>query len=150
VDNKYEYRATATWTQNRRGVVEAESVPRTINFAAPPQFQGEPGLWTPEHMLVAAVATCFVSTFSAIAEISKLELENLRVSAEGVLEKTDGFRFTKIIVRPVVEVPAEKDAERSLRLLQKAERACLVARSLNAEMVLEPVVMAGSLVEAIQ
>jgi len=150
VENRYEYRATANWTQHRRGLVEAESVPRTINFAAPPEFQGEPGLWTPEHLLVAAVATCFVSTFRAIAEISALPVEALRVSAEGALERVDGgFRFTTITVRPAVVVPGEPDATRTLRLLQKAERACFIARSLNARVVVEPLVMVGSLAGAV-
>src|SRR5438067_112145 len=61
METRYEYRATATWTEHRRGLVETESIPRTINFSAPPEFGGEPGLWTPEHLLVAAVGTCFVS-----------------------------------------------------------------------------------------
>jgi peroxiredoxin-like protein len=146
MENRYDYHATATWTQHRRGLVEAESIARTINFSAPPEFGGDPGLWTPEHLLVAAVGTCFVSTFRAIAELSKVEVTSMRVSVEGILEKMEGgFRFTKIILKPVVEVPSEQDTERILRLLNKAERACLVSRSLTSEVVLEPVVMAGSL-----
>jgi peroxiredoxin-like protein len=150
VGNSYEYRAIARWTERRRGVVETDSAPRTINFSAPPEFQGEPGLWTPEHLLMAAVASCFVSTFRAMAEISGLAVQALRVSADGTLEKTEGgFRFTTITLRPVVEVPGEPDAARTLRLLQKTERSCFVARSLNSRVVVEPLVMAGSLAEPV-
>ena len=45
------YRAEAHWTMHQRGIVEAESIPRTVNFATPPEFGGEPGLWTPERFL---------------------------------------------------------------------------------------------------
>jgi peroxiredoxin-like protein len=146
METRYEYHATATWTEHRRGLVETESIARTINFSAPPEFGGEPGLWTPEHLLVAAVSTCFVSTFRAVAELSKVEVTSMRVAVEGILEKTDGgFRFTKLIVRPTVEIPAAQDTERIIRLLHKAERSCLVSRSLNSEVALEPIVMAGSL-----
>ncbi len=68
------YRAEAHWTMHQRGIVEAESIPRTVNFAAPPEFGGEPGLWTPEHFLLAAVSTCYVATLRAVTEASKLVL----------------------------------------------------------------------------
>ena len=72
METTFLYRTHATWTMRRRGIVAAGDVPRTINFSSPPEFQGEPGLWTPEHLLVASVATCFLATFRAIAENSRL------------------------------------------------------------------------------
>ena len=57
----YSYKAAAHWTDHKRGIVEGETIPRTINFAAPPEFGGEPGLWTPEHLLLAAVSTCYAT-----------------------------------------------------------------------------------------
>ncbi len=146
MESQYQYQATAVWIEHRRGLVEGESIARTINFSAPPEFGGEPGLWTPEHLLMAAVGTCFVSTFRAIAELSKVEVTALRVAVEGVLQKTEGgYRFTRVVLKPTVEAPAEHGTERILRLLSKAERACLVSRSLTSEVTLEPIVMAGSL-----
>jgi len=119
----------------RRGIVSAEDVPRTINFSAPPEFQGEPGLWTPEHLLVASVATCFLATFRAIAENSKLQVARLEVEAEGLLEKQEGgFRFTQVVVRPKLAIAEAADEERAQRLLEKAERACLISRSLSCHM----------------
>ena len=117
----------------RRGIVSAEDVPRTINFAAPPEFQGEPGLWTPEHLLVASVATCFLTTFRAMAEVSKLPVVRLEVEAEGRVEKEEGgFRVTQIRLRPALAIAESTDQERAQRLLQKAERACLISRSLSS------------------
>lgn len=133
MENTHLYRTTATWTMRRRGIVSAEDVPRTINFSSPPEFQGDPGLWTPEHLLVAAVATCFVATFRAMAEISHFQIVRLEVEAEGVLEKQEGgFRFTRIVVRPHLTIADAADQERAQRLLEKAERACLVSRSLSS------------------
>jgi peroxiredoxin-like protein len=136
--NHYSYRTTARWTEHKRGIVEAESVPRTINFAAPPEFGGEPGLWTPEHLLVAAVSTCYVSTLRAVAEASEAEFHSLELTVEGTIEKQEGgFRFTRIVLRPVVTILKEEDRERMGRLLEKAERVCLVTRSLDCASVLE-------------
>jgi peroxiredoxin-like protein len=139
------YRTQAHWTMHRRGIVEAESVPRTINFAAPPEFGGEPGLWTPEHLLLASVATCFVATLRAVADASKLAFTDLQVSAEGIVEKQQGgYRFTRISLRPAVTIHHEEDRERMGRLMEKAEHACLVSRSLACTMMLEPTIAIGT------
>src|SRR5689334_20373446 len=101
METHYSYSAHAHWTQHKRGILEVADIPRTINFAAPPEFGGEPGLWTPEHLLVGAVATCYVATFRAIAEHSKLSFHGMDVRVEGTLEKQEGgFRFTRIVLRP--------------------------------------------------
>jgi peroxiredoxin-like protein len=134
----YSYRTTAHWTSHKRGIVEGEGIPRTINFAAPPEFGGEPGLWTPEHLLLASVSTCYVATLRAVAEASKLEFNSLELAVEGTVEKQEGgFRFTRIFVRPVVTVGKEEDNVRMGRLLEKAERVCLISRSLACPIALE-------------
>ncbi len=136
------YSSTATWTKRRSGIVDTEAVHLPIVFSAPVEFQGEPGAWTPEHFLAAAAAGCFLTTFMAIAELSKFEAIALKVTAEGVLEKVDrGFQFTRIVIRPELTIAHEADQERALRLLEKAERACLISRSLRSEVVLEPRVL---------
>jgi peroxiredoxin-like protein len=143
----YSYKAAAHWTNHKRGIVEGEAIPRTINFAAPPEFGGEPGLWTPEHLLLAAVSTCYVATLRAVAEASKLEFEGIEVPIEGKIEKLDGgFKFTRITLRPVVTIHQEQDRERIGRLLEKAEHVCLVSRSLDCGMVLEPTIVVANLV----
>lgn len=137
--NAHHYRVSARWTRARRGVTRAEGVPQELDFASPPEFQGEPGLWTPEHLITSAVATCFVATFRAIAEFSKFEAPGLEAAVEGILKKGEsGYRFTRFYIRPVLTLAREEDRERGLRLLEKAEKACLISRSLSGEMVLEP------------
>jgi len=143
----YSRRAAAHWTNHKRGIVDGETIPRTINFAAPPEFGGEPSLWTPEHLLLAAVSTCYVATLRAVAEASKLEFEGIEVPVEGKIEKLDGgFKFTRITLRPLVTIHNEQDRERVGRVLEKAEQVCLVSRSLDCGMVLEPKIGVANLV----
>lgn len=138
----YRFVSSARWTGDRHGVVKGQEVEPAINFSSPPEFQGEAGVWTPEHFLTAAVASCFVMTFHAIAAFSKFGARALEVSVEGQVEKSEGgFRFTRITVRPVLTINSESDRERGMRLLEKAERACLVTRSLESQMALEPQVL---------
>jgi len=137
----HEYRIQAFGAGGRNGVVHAEGVLSCISFSAPPEFLGEPGRWTPEHFLVAAVASCFVSTFSGIAEKSGLGFASFNLDAEGLLGSADGiWRFTEIKLRPVVTVLKEEDRDRAIRLLEKAEKSCLIARSLQFKVTLVPAV----------
>ncbi len=143
METKYTYHASAQWHQHDRSVVEHEhGAPRTIHFSAPPEFGGEPGFWTPEHFLLAAVASCFVATFRAVATASKLELQGIEIGVDGVLEKeAGGFRFTKMILRRVAIVFGEQERERTQRLLEKAEKLCLVTRSLSSAIAFEPKIL---------
>ena len=137
----HEYRVHAFGAGGRNGVVSAEGVLSSISFSAPPEFLGEQGRWTPEHFLVAAVAGCFVSTFSGMAEKSRLEFASFNLDAEGVLGNEDGiWRFTEIKLRPVVAILNEVDRDRIISLLEKAEKSCLIARSLQCKVVLFPAV----------
>src|SRR5256885_7537169 len=97
MESIHEYRVEAIGAGGRNGVVHAEGILPAISFSPPPEFQGEVGRWTPEHFLVAAVASCFISTFEGIAQTSHLEFDSLRLAAEGVLTKQDsGWRFSEI------------------------------------------------------
>ena len=138
---RYSYEAGAHWRLHERGAVEAENIPSTFEFAVPPEFGGEPGFWTPEHLLLAAVASCYVATFRGMADKSNLEFESISIKVEGVIEKKDGYLcFTRVTLRPEATIFYEHDRERADRLLEKAERGCLIMRSLEAECVLHPVI----------
>jgi organic hydroperoxide reductase OsmC/OhrA len=144
METSYNYHANAQYHAGGREFVELEhSVPRTISFSAPPEFGGEPGLWTPEHFLLAAVASCFVATFRGVAKASKLEFQGIEVAIDGVIERdAAGLRFTKITVRPSLIIFDVEQRERALHLLQKVERICLIARSLSSTIELEPKILA--------
>jgi organic hydroperoxide reductase OsmC/OhrA len=137
----HSYQVRAKCTKPRSGVVASDTVPKPICFSAPPEFLGESGVWTPEHFFVASVVTCYLSTFSGMSQVSKFGFVSLEVEAEGVLEKeADGWKFTEVKLRPSLKIVREEDRERGGRLLEKAERSCLVARSITASLKLEPAI----------
>jgi peroxiredoxin-like protein len=102
-------------------------------ISAPPKTFGGPGnLWSPETLLVAAVADCFALTFHAIATASQMRWTKLRCDADGTLSRSEGVtRFTAIDLYVSLVVPAETDAERARGLLEKTEKNCLVGNSLR-------------------
>ncbi|MDT8066701.1 MAG: OsmC family protein [Terriglobia bacterium] len=148
MENSYSYRMTAYWILAKRGIVSAESVPQAIEFSTPPEFGGEAEMWSPETFFLAAVASCFVSTFRAISEYSKFDSVALDVTVDGKIEKEQGgFRFTELVVRPILTVATDEDTDKGLKLLLKSEAACLISRSLNSKISIEPLVQVSKLVE---
>ncbi len=142
MESRYIYSVRASSTTLRGGMVSTDEVEAPIAFSAPTEFQGEPGNWTPEHFLIAAVASCFVSTFSGMAHFSKFEFLSLEVDVEGIIGKDQGgWRFNKITVNPRLKISRDKERERARRLLEKAEITCLVVRSLASEVTLEPEIL---------
>lgn len=117
--------------------VSAQDLP-DLQTAPPPEFGGPGGHWSPEALLLAAVADCYVLSFRAVARASLSEWR-LGCEVEGLLDKDgDGIlRFLRITLRPRLTVPAGTDAERAEALLQKAKRICLISNSLNSEFLLE-------------
>jgi peroxiredoxin-like protein len=111
--------------------VSAPELP-DLPSAPPPQFDGPGGMWSPESMLCAALADCFVLTFRAIARASKFEWIDLDCNVEGTLERAGGVsRFTRYVTRATLRVPAGTDAAKARLLLEKAEHGCLVSNSVN-------------------
>jgi organic hydroperoxide reductase OsmC/OhrA len=128
----YFYETHLYWKGRRRGLLEVAELPPVVT-SAPPEFQGEPGYWTPEHLLVAAVESCMMTTFLAIAEKSRLEVVSYRSSALATLERIDGggLGFTRVLVRPIVKLHREEDREKARRVLDKAEQNCFVSKAMS-------------------
>ncbi len=137
----YQYQVSAKWMGGRGGVLWSEATDKLVDFSAPIEFKGEAGRWTPEHLLAAAVASCFVATFCGMAAASRFEYNALDVAVRGTLTKDEkGLRFTAMVVKPVLIVDSAELQEQGLRLLEKAERGCLIARSLACATTMEPLI----------
>lgn len=101
---------------------------------APAEFGGSGEYWSPETLLVAAVANCFILTFRALSRRAGAEWEDLWVDAEGDLDKTQyGLRFTHFRLEVRLRPADDTDPAELHELLEKAERQCLITNSLTAE-----------------
>jgi organic hydroperoxide reductase OsmC/OhrA len=139
METKQSYRVVAWWSSGRTGLAKTDSAPNAIHFTAPPEFGGVEGRWTPESLLLCAIAGCFTTTFRAIAEYSKFDYSDLEVQVEGTIEKVDsGYAFTEIVIRPNLSVTTEQDEARGMRLLQKTKTLCLVSRALSVPQTFDP------------
>jgi organic hydroperoxide reductase OsmC/OhrA len=77
-----------------------------------------------------------------VARANKFSWNSLSCDVEGTLERPDGkTRFTQIVVRAVLRVPAGTDEAKAVQLMQRAEHVCLISNSLLAERRVEATVV---------
>lgn len=134
------YDVSLTWNTDRKGTMRSDVLNSSIEVATPPEFpKGMQGIWSPEHLFVAAINSCLMTTFLAIAENSRLVYNNFESKAIGKLELVDGkYLMSEVVLKPVVILSNEEDREKALKVLHKSEAACLISNSVKSKIILEP------------
>lgn len=129
----------ATAAGGPAGSVTVESPRLTAIATAPPEeFDGPGDQWSPETLLVAAVADCFVLSFRAVAAASGFEWTSVTCVAEGTLDRVERVnRFTSMASTVTLTAPTGTSEDSARRLLEKADHVCLISNSLNADRHLE-------------
>ena len=143
---EHEYVVEVNWKNDRLGVLYSPELTDKVDVATPPQFnKGIERVWSPEHLFTAAVNSCLMTTFLAIAENSKLDFENFTSKSLGKLEMVDGkYMMSEVTLVPTLTINKEDDRERALRVLQKSEAACLISNSIKSEIVFKPEIVVKS------
>jgi peroxiredoxin-like protein len=140
MDTVHHYNVKVNYEKDRMGLMSSPVLDSTIKVATPPEFpKGMQGIWSPEHLLVAAVNSCLMTTFLAIAENSKFNFVKFESNADGKLELVDGkYMISEIVLSPDLVIYNESDRERAMRILQKSEAACLISNSIKSRIVFQP------------
>ena len=136
----HEYEVSVSWKSDRKGTLSSHVLPSQIEVATPPEFpKGMEGIWSPEHLFLAAVNSCLMTTFLSIAENSKLEFSAFESKALGKLEMVEGkYLISEITLMPVLTLSNEQHKERAERVLQKSESNCLISNSIRSKIIFQP------------
>jgi peroxiredoxin-like protein len=129
----HHYAVTASGTTTNSHVIVSSGDLSDITTDVPAEFGGPGDQWSPESLLMAAVADCFVLTFRAIAQASKLQWNQVCCEATGTLDRVDRKpQFTTIQLQITLHTADDVSEEKAQRVLEKAEQGCLITNSLNA------------------
>jgi organic hydroperoxide reductase OsmC/OhrA len=132
-DFPHHYKSTATARHDTNVDMSSPGLP-DLKLAAPAEFGGPGDHWSPETLMAAAVASCFKLSFRAIARAAKFEWVSIRCDVVAVLDRVDKVtQFTEFHQTVLLEVPPGSDEAKAVRLLEKAERTCLVTNSLTGK-----------------
>ena len=143
----YQYEVNLKWSEDRKGNINSPDLLQSIEVATPPEFpKGIVGIWSPEHLFVAAIESCLMTTFLAIAENSKLEFESFSSHSIGKLDKVDGkFMMTEVLLKPTLVINDAEQQEKALRVLQMSEKACLISNSVKSTIIFDPIIKVHTL-----
>ena len=146
-----EHKATISWERGARPFsYESYSRDHTWTFdggvevpaTAAPAYLGSPALVDPEEAFVAAVASCHMLTFLALAARKRLVVDRYEDAATGFMTKNDAGKLavTRVELRPAILFGGEKapSAEELERLHELAHENCFIANSVRTEIVVVP------------
>jgi peroxiredoxin-like protein len=131
------YSVLAQCTAESQLTSSSKGIPDII-VAPPAEFGGPGDQWSPETLLLSAAANCFVLSFKAVANASKLAWKDIHCESVGKLDKVDrAILFTEITTKVKLTISDSNDKERAVKLLEKSESVCLISNSLKSKLFLE-------------
>lgn len=133
------YEVNIQWKKERIGELSSPVLEKTIECATPPEFpNGVPNIWSPEHLFVAAINSCYMATFLAIAYNFKVEIADFSCKTTAKLEMIEGkYLITQAEMFPIIKlVNPGNDTDKAQRIVEKAKAGCLVTNSMKTEILL--------------
>jgi organic hydroperoxide reductase OsmC/OhrA len=139
----HHFRVIAWWASGRTGIAKSDSALSAIHFTSPHSANSGNGRWTPEDLLLCAVASCYTTTFQAVADQAGFAYVDLQVEVNAEIKRTDvGYTFSEIRVSTNLTTPGDP-TQQAIQLLERAEALCSVYRALAVKTRFEPNVRAG-------
>jgi peroxiredoxin-like protein len=133
--NQFLFDVQLNWLKNREGIFTSRSVHDTMKVSTPKAFSGgEEGMWSPEHLLLCSVSSCFMTTFLYYAKKAGLAVTHFECGAIGQVELREGkLHYTCINLYPVAKTASQNLLKKAQEVLKQAEADCLIARTLNTD-----------------
>jgi organic hydroperoxide reductase OsmC/OhrA len=129
------------WSGDGFGVVSSHAL-KSFSVSTSPEFGGPEGEWSPEHLFLSSIISCFMSTYLVFVNKMKIENTGFECTATGQVEIVDGkYKFTYIHIYPKAIVGNDGDVERARVAMEKTKKYCLISNSVNAEIVQHPEVV---------
>ncbi|TES90901.1 MAG: tRNA (N6-threonylcarbamoyladenosine(37)-N6)-methyltransferase TrmO [Candidatus Cloacimonadota bacterium] len=135
----YEYRTETEWKAGKEAILR--SAQKTdVCVGCPPEFGGKPVYWSPEHLLIASVEICIMTTFLDLLSKKKCCISSYKSKAVGKAQLSGRiFKFTNIEIKPIIVT--DENTDKIKEFLYKAADKCMVSNTLNIEVVLKPEIM---------
>lgn len=122
------------WLKATRGVLTTKDADDSVYVGMPPAFGGEGKSWTPEHLFLGSISSCFMTTYLAFAKKLQFKISNLECDVIGQIEVVSGkYKFTTINVYPKVYIADKSLREKANAAVEKTHKYCLITNSINAD-----------------
>lgn len=134
---QYHFEVQLNWQQDHKGVITARDVKDSIHVATPAAFAGGvPDMWSPEHLFLSSLSSCFMTTYLAIAEKRRLSITHFECNATGEIHLVEGhLEFKTISLFPKIYVAKEEELSIANEVMLKAYKHCIIANSIKLQLV---------------
>lgn len=120
------------WLGSKKGSLNAEDVKNSIYVATPKNFGGEGHDWSPEHLFLGAVSSCFMTTFLFFAKKAGLSFFNFTCDARGAINIVNGrYRFIQIELFSKVYIIESLLKDDAMLVLQSAQERCMIGAAIS-------------------
>ncbi len=128
----HHYAVTATAAETGEVGLASAGLPAMASWP-PAEFDGPGDQWSPETLLTASLASCYILTFRAVARASHVSWRAVECGVTGTLDRVDGAtRFTHFQLAVTLTIPAGSDESAARRAAERVDKNCLVSASLSA------------------
>jgi organic hydroperoxide reductase OsmC/OhrA len=128
----FRFKNSLVWNRGRRGKTSAPGKPE-MDVGSPPEFKGEPGVWSPEELLVGALNACLMLTFVSAAQNKGIQFVAYESTAEGLLENVNGkYQITEVMVQPSLVLKSQADLDAARTIMDEVEQNCFISNSIKA------------------
>lgn len=136
-EHQYFFEVQLNSKEERKGTLTVMDVKDTITVATPPEFAGGiAGMWSPEHLFLGSLSSCFMTTYFAIAAKRRLTVAGFQCTAIGQVQLVEGhLEFTTINLFPKVYVEIKEDIQTANEVLLKTGKHCIIANSVRTHLV---------------
>ena len=139
----HDYEIDLTGGAQGYATISAAGLP-DLTTAPPPEYDGPGDAWSPEHLLLASVSSCFLFTFRAVAKAAQADFVDVDARTWGQVTRAGGVtRFREIVVRATVTAAPGSNVESLQRAIDKTSAHCLVSSSLVTPVRVEAVIRAA-------
>ncbi len=136
----YTYEVNLKWSEKRKGKLSSPVLPQDIDVATPPELpKGIEKVWSPEHLFVAAINSCLLTTFLSIAENSKLNFISFECKSTCIVDKIKGkHTIIEVVLQPKLVIHYSQKPERAKHILEMSEKSCLISNAIKTSIRLQP------------
>jgi organic hydroperoxide reductase OsmC/OhrA len=131
-EKQFLFEVELNWIANNDGVLSARDADGCIYVSTPEAFGGEGKPWSPEHLFLGSISSCFMNTFLFFSRSEKLPVIKFECNIIGRIDYQDGlFRFSGIDVYPKIAIPGEKFHQQAIDLLEKTRQYAIITGSVS-------------------
>jgi peroxiredoxin-like protein len=132
-DKQFHFEVQLDWLEGTRGILSARDANGAIQIATPPEFGGEGEAWTPEHLFLSSISSCYMTTYLSFAKKLGFEISHFDCNTIGQIEIFESkYMFTSINLFPKVYIKGEELRDKAKIAMEKTNKYCIISNSVNA------------------